>query len=110
MATGHIVEVDPGEPASGSGEDADSGSPPSSHYQFQVNGITYDGWIEDELSEGEEILIRPNSSDPKFNHAQDDHASFYDETRGTLFLLIIVLAALTWWIWKREPAEPEPAN
>src|SRR5205814_10117357 len=57
-------------------------SPPSSHYQFQVNGITYDGWIEDELSEGEEILIRYNSSDPKFNHAQDDHAIFYDETRG----------------------------
>jgi hypothetical protein len=64
LATGHIVEVDPGEPASGSGEGADPGSPPSSHYQFQVNGITYDGWIEDELSEGEEILIRYNSSDP----------------------------------------------
>jgi len=47
LATGRIVEVDPGEPASGSGEDADPGREPSSHYQFQANGFIYDGWIED---------------------------------------------------------------
>jgi hypothetical protein len=108
LATGHIIEVDPGEPPSGAGEDADPGREPSSHYQFQVNGITYDGWTRDELSEGEEILIRYNSSDPKFNHAKDDDTTFFDEERSTFFLLFIVLAALTWFIWKRKPDEPEP--
>jgi hypothetical protein len=107
LATGHIVEVDPGEPASGAGEDADPGSPPSSHYQFQVSGITYDGWIEDELSEGEEILIRYNSSDPKFNHAQDDSTTFYHHNRSVFSLLMLVLAALAVVIWKRKPDEPE---
>ena len=61
-----------------------------------------------ELSEVDEILIRYNSSDPNFNHAQDDHRSFYDDTRYTIFLLIGVLTALTWFIWKRKPEEAEP--
>jgi hypothetical protein len=108
LATSHIIEVDPGEPPSGAGEDADPGREPSSHYQFQVNGITYDGWTRDELSEGEEILIRYNSSDPKFNHAKDDDTTFFDKERSMFFLLFIVLAVLTWFIWKRKPDEPEP--
>jgi hypothetical protein len=107
-ATARIVEVDPGEPGSGSGEDADPGRDPSSHYQFQVNGVMYDGWIEDELSEGTEILIRYNSSAPRFNHAQDDDRTFYEDNKGTLILFIVVLAALTGFIWKRKQTEPEP--
>jgi hypothetical protein len=106
VATGHVVEVDPGEPPTGTGEDADPGRDPSSHYEFQVNGVTYDGWTGDELSQGEELLVRYNSSAPKFNHAQDDHASPYDDNHS-IFLLIIVLAALGWWMWKRKPDEPE---
>jgi hypothetical protein len=108
LATGRVVEVDPGEPPSGAGEDADPGSPPSSHYQFQLNGITYDGWIEDELAKGEEIVICYNASDPKFNHAKDESTSFFHEERYTFFLLMLVLAALAYVVWRRKPDEPEP--
>jgi hypothetical protein len=86
-------------------DDGDPGTPPSSHYQFQVDGKSYDGWIEDELSKGEPILIRYNSSDPSFNHAQDDHTTFVHKERHSLFLLFIVLAALGWFIRNRNPLE-----
>jgi hypothetical protein len=108
LATAHVVDVDPGEPASGVGEDADPGTEPSSHYQFQVNGITYDGWARDELTQGEQILIRYNSSAPNLNHAEDDHSTFYDHNHGLLFLFIILLVALVWWIRRREPDIAEP--
>jgi hypothetical protein len=107
LTMGHIVEVDPGEPASGAGEDADPGSAPSSRYEFQISGITYNGSIKDELSEGEEILVCYNASDPKFNHAQEDHGSFYDHNKDTFFLLILVLAALAYAVWHRKPDAPE---
>src|SRR5262249_53368613 len=107
LATGHVVEFDPGEPPSGAGEDADPGTPPSSHYQFEVNGITYDGWMEDELQEGEQIVICYNASDPKFNHAQDDHTTFRDYNKDEFLLLMLVLAAFAWVIWRRKPDEPE---
>jgi hypothetical protein len=106
VAKGHVIEVDPGEPPSGAQtDDGDPGTPPSSHYQFQVDGKSYDGWIEDELSKGEPILIRYNSSDPSFNHAQDDHTTFVHKERHSLFLLFIVLAALGWCIRNRNPLE-----
>jgi hypothetical protein len=105
--TGHVIESDPGTPGH-AGPDGDPGDPAWSHYQFKVNGITYDGGMKDELPEGEEILIRYNSSDPKFNHAQDDHTTFRDYNESVFFLLILVLAALAWFIWHRKPDEPEP--
>jgi hypothetical protein len=98
LIVGHVVGVDPGEPPSGGGEDADPGTPPSSHYQFTLNGVTYDGWIEDELSESEPITVRYNSSDPNFNHAQDDHRTFTQKERFNLLLLFIVLGALVYCI------------
>lgn len=107
LTTGRIVEVDPGEPASGAGEDADPGRPPSSHYQFQVNGVTRDGWIKDELPNGEEVVICYNASDPKFNHAQDDHTTFRGYNENTNILLMLVIAALAYVIWHRKPDEPE---
>jgi len=107
LTTGRIVEVDPGEPASGAGEDADPGRPPSSHYQFQVNGVTRDGWIKDELPNGEEVVICYNASDPKFNHAQDDHTTFRGYNENTNILLMLVIAALAYVICHRKPDEPE---
>jgi hypothetical protein len=108
LATAHVVEVDPGEPASGAGEDADPGRLPSSRYQFQVNGVTYDGWLGDELRSGDEIVIRYNSSDPTLSHAQDDHPTFRNYNRSELFCLMVVVAALALVIWNRKPDESEP--
>src|ERR1700730_11735949 len=70
-ATGYVVEVDPGEPSHAGGRDddgdsVDPGQEPSSHYQFAVNGTTYEGWMHEELGKSQHILIRYNSSDPSF--------------------------------------------
>jgi hypothetical protein len=97
LATGYVVEVDPGEP---------EGTEPSSHYEFKVNGVTYDGWAEDKLPEGEQILIRYNSSNPKFSHAQDDHRAFVNYNFYVFFLLVFVLAALAFFIRHRKPNVP----
>jgi hypothetical protein len=89
-ATAHVVESDPGE--AGDGDDA--GREPSSRYEFQVDGKTYDGSTEDELPEGKQIAIRYNSTDPSFNHAQGDAADWRGQIGKHVFFLVIVLAIL----------------
>jgi hypothetical protein len=96
LATGNVVDVDPGEPAHGTPylDGGDSGEPPSSHYEFKVNGITYEGWIEDELTVGKPILVRYNSSDPSFNHAEGydrDFSSVILDSWGILWFIVLSL-------------------
>jgi hypothetical protein len=108
LVTGHVVEFDPGEPgAPGDAYDAgDPGQPAASRYEFKVNGKTYEGWIEDELSKGEPIVVLYNSSDPNFNHAQDEHADWLRTISYPFgFLLLIVLVALVWFV--RNKQQPE---
>jgi hypothetical protein len=90
-ATGQVVEVDPGEPGH-PGPDGDAGQPPSSHYQFNVNGITYDGWLKDELGEGEKVLVRYNSSNPEFNHADGDQPFWRDHSHAVWFIAFAIVA------------------
>jgi len=85
IATGYVVEVDPGEPGS---YDGDGGTPPSSHYQFRVGPITYDGWIEDELEVGERVLVRYNSSNPKYNHLSGMAPRWLNDAVDFVFLVI----------------------
>jgi hypothetical protein len=90
-ATGQVVEVDPGE-LGHPGPDGDAGQPPSSHYQFNVNGITYDGWLKDELGEGEKVLVRYNSSNPEFNHADGDQPFWRDHSHAVWFIAFAIVA------------------
>jgi hypothetical protein len=75
LATGHVVESDPGTPGH-SGPDGDPGDPAWSHYQFNVGEKVYGGSTDYELAVGETIRIRYNSSDPRFSHAEDDDTGF----------------------------------
>jgi hypothetical protein len=75
LATGHVVESDPGTPGH-AGPDGDPGDPAWSHYQFKVGETIYDGWTDYELAEGETIQVRYNSLDPRFSHAEDDDTGF----------------------------------
>jgi hypothetical protein len=102
-ATGYVQESDPGTPATG-GRDGDAGESPASHYQFKVKGVTYDGWIKDELAKGEAISIRYNPSDPSFNHAEDDHGTFLQIEKSSLILLLIVAVALVSLLRNKGPA------
>lgn len=105
VATGYVVESDPGTPGH-SGPDGDPGDPAWSHYQFKVDGKTYDGGTDYELAQGETILVRYNSSDPSFNHAQDDDRSMFQTWFGRSgFLLVIVLVFLVSVIRNRREAE-----
>jgi hypothetical protein len=109
VATARIVEVDPGEPAhSGTrdedGDSGDPGRPAASYYKFDVNGTTYDGWVEDELPVGKSISIQYNSLDPSFSHAQDDHADWRGTIWHSFFLLFVVLAFLAFFVRnKKQP-------
>jgi hypothetical protein len=106
-ATGYVLESDPGTPGH-SGPDGDAGDPAWSYYQFRVDGKTYDGGTDYELARGETIQVRYSSSDPSFNHAQDDDQSmFQDWFHHGGFLLMLVLVGLVWFIRnKREPEYP----
>jgi hypothetical protein len=104
LATGYVVEVDPGEPESGAGYEKYPGTPPSSHYRFTVNGKTYDGWIKDELVPGAAISVRYNSTDPKFNHALEDHSHWWDYS--SFFLLIVVCFFLYKIVTGKNEIEP----
>jgi Protein of unknown function (DUF3592) len=67
VATAQVVELQ---------EDHDEGGPSrSAHYQFNVNGIYYDGWVgnwDQSLAKGDPVQVRYNLSDPEFNHAEGD--------------------------------------
>lgn len=107
LATGHVVEVDPGEPGDPNPYDGDSGRPPASQYEFKVNRRTYDGWTEDELAPGDQILVRYNSSDPSFNHAQDVNERFWRRhgSFGLILIFVSVLVSLVKTI--RDKDQPE---
>jgi hypothetical protein len=86
--------------------DGDPGDPAWSHYQFKVDGKIYDGGTDYALAQGETILVRYNSSDPSFNHAQDDGRSMFQAWfRHSGFLLVIVLIVLVSFIRNRRELE-----
>lgn len=100
LAIGHVVHVTPGlrnDPRVGNGE------PPSSHYQFRVDGATYEGWVEEELMEGETVRILYNSSNPNFNHAEADRTSWVDAVLGNLCLLFLASVFLIFLIRDKSP-------
>jgi hypothetical protein len=103
LATGHVVESDPGTPGH-AGPDGDAGDPASSHYQFKVGEKVYDGWTDYELAEGDTIRVRYNPSDPRFSHADDDDTGF----AKVLFVwgigLITVLSMLVSFIRNKNRA------
>jgi hypothetical protein len=98
LATAHVVEFDPGESSGGD----DPGRAAASRYEFTVNGKTYDGWTEDELSEGEPIEVRYNSSDPSLNYAKADHADWPGRIFKNGFFLFITLAVLVGFIRAKQ--------
>jgi hypothetical protein len=95
IATGHVVEL----------QEHDNGDAPPSrdaHYQFAVNGIYHDGWVEDgdeKLAVGDSMLIHYSSSDPDFNHADSDQPGWRDDLHWSLVLLVLALIGLGNFIW-----------
>jgi hypothetical protein len=104
LATGYVIDSEPG---GGSDEDYE---PPSSHYQFNVSHTTYEGWVQDDLAVGEKILVRYDSSDPNFSHAQWERADWVGYSFSSFFLLGFVLLVLIpmirhrndWDVWTRS--------
>jgi len=97
LATGHVVDVDPGDPGEpvsyADGGSGGPGQPPSSHYQFEVNGTTYDGRAQDELAVSETVPVRYNSSQPRFNHAEGD-VPFWKKNDFSILLIGLIAAAI----------------
>ncbi|PYL77590.1 MAG: hypothetical protein DMF26_03475 [Verrucomicrobia bacterium] len=92
VVTGQVVELQ---------EDYDEGGPSrSTHYQFKVDGIYYDGWLgnwDHSLAKGGPVLVHYNSSDPDFNHAEGDgpeHWFFNQWTFFGIICLIIIFMAV----------------
>jgi len=86
VVTGRVVELQ---------EDHDEDGPSrSAHYQFNVNGIYYDGWVgnwDQSLAKGDPIQVCYNASDPNLNHAEGDapEKAFF---RFTFFGIICLIA------------------
>jgi len=97
LATGHVIEVDPGDPGEpisyADGGSGGPGQPPSSRYQFEVNGITYDGRAQDQLVVGETVPVRYNSSQPRFNYAEGD-VPYWKKNDFSIFLIGLIGAAI----------------
>jgi hypothetical protein len=87
VATGRVVELQEGN---------DEGGPSrSAHYQFNVDGIYYDGWVgnwNQSLAKGDPVPVHYNSSDPDFNHAEGDapENGFFNKFTflGIIFLIL----------------------
>jgi len=111
LATGYVIDSEPGW-SSGPSWDAINGEyePPSSHYQFNVSHRTYEGWAQDDLAAGEKILVRYDSSDPSFSHAQGERADWEHYIFNNfvalgfvlLFLIPMIRHRNDWDAWTRR--------
>jgi hypothetical protein len=102
VATGRVVELQ---------EDNDEGGPSrSAHYQFNVNGIYYDGWVgnwDQSLAKGDLVQVRYNASDPEFNHAEGDGPKDGFFNQWTFFGIICLIA--TFWMVRERRKESRKA-
>jgi Protein of unknown function (DUF3592) len=92
VATGHVVERQE--------DQGEGGTSRSAHYQFNVDGIYYDGWVgnwNQSLAKGDPVQVHYNSSDPDFNHAEGDgpeHGFLNQWTCFGIICLIVVFKAV----------------
>ena len=102
VATGKVVELQ---------EDDDEGGPSRwAHYQFNVNGIYYDGWVgngDQSLAKGDSVEVRYNASDADFNHAEGDGPKDGFFNHWTFFGIICLVA--TFWMVRDRRKESRKA-